>query len=569
MLIHLLVENIALAQRVEIDFASGFTVISGETGAGKSVLLDALGLAMGQRADQTLLRAGCSRASVTAFFILPTDHPVLRQLEERDLSNPEAPSELFLRRVMSQKGRSRAYINDTPVSVGFLAEIGALLVEIHGQHDTTALLEPRHHRTILDAFADQSGKHTPLLDAVTDRYRQWKTLHDHVTSLKNQARDRADKIAYLDYQLEEMASLDPQSGEPETLLSELQRLSHVSQLQRSMDKCLTLLAESSNSSASETTGRSASLLEDGMELDPELASLAESVRSLHYEIDDIVSRLRSYRHHLELNPQRLQELEERIDTYHRLARKHRCLPSELATLHQQWHEERRRLDTLDADTLSLEEARKQAETEWASTAQALSLSRKDAGTGLAKGVEKALKELYMPKTRLVVRIKQRSDTTPSPHGNDEILFLISTNPGDPLTPMDKTASGGELSRILLAMKGLLAESMPATTLIHDEADTGVGGRVATAIGQKLKRAARTRQVLAITHLPQVAACADQHLLVEKHSSDINTRTSISHLNEQERTEEVARMLAGHETTESARTNARELMELSRSLSDGS
>ncbi|OSM04807.1 DNA repair protein RecN [Magnetofaba australis] len=558
MLRQLVVENVALIERLDLNFDAGLTVITGETGAGKSILIDSLGLVLGERAAAGLLRAGCDKAMAMGRFRPPPEHPARQWLAERDLDlDPE--EDLHLRRVISANGRTRAYINETPAPVSALAELGDLLVDIHGQHDHQSLLHASAHLTILDQFA----AHPALTQGVRDLYAAWKEADRALRELQDNAQQAHERRGFLSYQLEELDAAGVRPGEQAELESQRARLSHAEKLARAMENALELL-EQGEGAALELTNRAVGELEDASAIDAAIEPIAESVRSLHYELEAASERVRHYRDGLELDPSQLADLEERLDLIIKLARKHRCDSDELEGLAERWRAELDALDNLDGDQSAWEKRRAKCVQEYDAAASKLGASRRKAAAKLVKGVEKQLKELHMGRTRVDVAFEEKGGD-PRANGREEAVILVSANPGEPLKPLKEVASGGELARLMLALKTELSDAVSVPTLIFDEVDVGVGGRVASAIGAKLAQAATGRQVLAITHLPQVAAHGQHHMKVEKTAKGQRTRTSVSQLTPAEQIEELARMLAGDTITDKARDNAQELVADARKL----
>ncbi len=552
MLQRLSIENIALIQRLDLEFTSGLTILSGETGAGKSILIDALALVLGARADSALIRTGAERATVTATFQPATEHPCRPWLQRQSLE--ENSPELILRRVLNRNGPSRAFINETQIPLSALSQLGDLLVEVHGQHDNQALLDPASHLAILDAFAD----HPELLATVTQHQEKWRRLRGELDALRQRARDAADRHAFLTFQLEELTGAGVTVGEMAELEGRRSRLAHATRLADGTREAWELLQESPRA-AGAITGEATAILESIAELDPALLPIAESVRSLHYELEDAAQRCRHYMEGLETDPAQLETLEERLDLIRRLCRKHHREADQLPELEAQWRQEIDAIDHAGENERRLEENLRETLAAYEKAAKQLSVSRKKAAQRLTGAVEKQLGDLHMANTRFALTLKPRPGD-PSPRGSEEAAFEVSANPGEPLKPLKQVASGGELSRITLALRVVLADRMILSTLIFDEVDVGVGGRVAAGIGSKLARVARGRQVLAITHLPQVAAWGENHLKVTKATIDDRPRITIDQLDDGQRQEELARMLAGNRVTAAARRNARELLD---------
>ena len=558
MLRQLTVENIALIPHMELEFSGGLTILTGETGAGKSIIIDALSLVLGARADTTLIRSGTERATVQACFLLPPTHAALRWLQDKALGETNDPhdakeEELFVRRVLPNNGRSRAFINEIQVPVATLAELGALLVEIHGQQDHHMLLDPTTHLAILDEFAN----HPNLVDAVKKRFEQWHAIATEQKKFLQQQSDAADRQAFLAFQLRELEAAELQPGEMLELEQHRSRLAHASQLAQAAQTTLELLLEGSYPTAT-LTGHAASELETVSTLDASLEPIATTLRSLQYELDDVGERVRDYLQGLEVDPAQLESLEDRLDLLRRLARKHRREVEQLPELMQQWQQEMAQLEDAEAREQTLEHAYAEANDAYVQAAHHLKQSRQAAIPRLSQAVEIQLQDLHMAKAHFLVTL-QPNKGEPRSAGLEEALFQVSPNPGEPLKALHLIASGGELSRITLALKTTLAHLLPIATLIFDEVDVGVGGRVAASIGAKMAHIALARQVLAVTHLPQVAAWGTHHLKVEKSTAQEQTSVTVTPLTQATRIEELARMLAGQQITAPARQHALELL----------
>ncbi|MBF0611698.1 MAG: DNA repair protein RecN [Magnetococcales bacterium] len=555
MLQRLQIDNIALIIRQELQLQPGLTVITGETGAGKSMILDALNLVLGERADSGLLRQGSEQATVQSTFYLASDHPLHQWLQEREMP---AEEELFLRRVITSGGRSRAFVNEVAVPLNVLKQAGDLLVDIHGQHDHQSLLDSHSHLAILDAYAGC----TSLATSVREAWQHWQDAQNALETLRKKAADAESRRTFLAYQVEELEKVAVQPGELQELENQRGRQAHADRLAQTVDHALEALHHG-RSSAITLVHQAAGELEGVANLDAALQTLAAALRSLHYELDDVAERLVHYRSGLESDPLLLEQMDERIAQIRLLARKHRRQADELPILLEEWRNELNLLDDFDSLEVKLQRELKNARRVYDEQATELSKARQVAALGLQKEVEEQLRELYMANTRFAVSLTPLTGE-PRASGMEGVALLVSANPGEPLKPMRQVASGGELSRIMLALRSVLADAAPIATLIFDEVDAGVGGRVADAIGAKLARIAQQgKQVIAITHLPQVAARGAHHWRVEKQVNGQQTQVTISVLNQEERVEELARMLAGETITRPAREQAEELLRMAR------
>jgi DNA repair protein RecN (Recombination protein N) len=555
MLAALSIRDIVLIDRLDLEFRPGLCVLTGETGAGKSILLDAFTLAIGGRGDASLVRQGASQGQVTATFDLAADHPVLRLLADNGL---EADATLILRRIQSADGRTRAFINDVAVGVQLLREVGRALVEIHGQHDDRALIDPSGHRDLVDAFGGLSGEAA----AVAAAWEAWRAAEDerarHAAEIAS-IRANAD---YVSHALDELVRLNPQTGEEEALASRRQLMMHAEKIAGELNEALDALQGEGTGGArlaaalrriERQTGTGGALL----------ASVAEALERVLAETDAAHAKIEEALAATAFEPHELERAEERLFALRALARKHRVgvddlpafvarLETELAALEQG----ESRLDELTATTEAARDA-------YANAAMSLSEARKEAAERLDEEVLAELAPLKLDKARLMTRIETVSLHDGGPHGIDRVAFWVRTNPGTEPGPLMKVASGGELARVILALKVVLAARGSAPTLVFDEVDAGVGGATAAAVGERLARLGAMVQVLAVTHAPQVAALANEHMLIAKeavHGPEGETMaTRVLVLDGERRREEIARMLAGQTITDEARAAADRLM----------
>ena len=549
MLRQLSIHNVVLVERVELEFESGLGVLTGETGAGKSILLDALGLALGARADTGLVRAGEESASVTAEIELAAGHAVHALLEEQAIEHePREP--LIVRRTLKSDGGSRAFLGATGVPAGLLRELGALAVEIHGQHDDRGLLNPRGHRALLDAFGRLDSIEVEA--AWNEVMRIEGELLEARTALASAERDRE----WLAHASGEIEALSPEAGEETRLAEERsamqaglkagESLAGLDELLGGPEGALPLLRQASRRIEREAADHP--LLGDALAaLDRALIEASEA--------EDRIARAADA---LAFDPARLEQVEARLFDIRGLARKHRVEPDALAALGEQM---RTQLAAIEAGSERIDELDRQllaAREDYAGAAARLSAGRHDAAAKLDAAVAAELAPLKLDAARFRTAIAAAPE--PGPSGTDRIEFEVSTNPGAPFGPLTRIASGGELSRFILALKVALAEAGTAATMIFDEVDRGVGGAVASAIGERLARLAERSQVLVVTHSPQVAARASHHYRIEKSHGDGGTRTTVRKLSPEERREEIARMLSGASITEEARAQASRLLD---------
>ncbi|HLS68482.1 MAG TPA: DNA repair protein RecN [Kiloniellales bacterium] len=554
MLVSLAIRNVVLIDQLELSLATGLGVLTGETGAGKSILLDALGLALGARADSALVRHGAEQASVTAAFELPNDHPAWALLEEQGFAADDEM--LVLRRLLSADGRSRAFVNDQAVSVGLLRSLGEQLVEVQGQFAQHGLLDPATHRSLLDAY----GKLSVLSVQVGRAWRAWReaeAARDKAQAQLEAARRDED---FLRHALEELESLDPRDGEEEELAKERALLMSAERLSESLNVAAEALSGEEGASAERAVELARRALERvvdkaGGRLDPLLAALERAAA----EIAEADAQLAAVSADLDVEPGRLAAVEERYFALKELARKHGCDVDELPALRQGFSERLAAVDSGEERLERLEVDAQSARRLYLEEAHKLSERRTAASIEIEKAVQLELPPLRLEKARFFCRVESLPEGEWGPQGIDRVVFEVATNPGAPGGPLAKVASGGELSRLLLALKVVLAAASPVTTLIFDEVDAGVGGATAAAVGERLARLANQLQVLVVTHSPQVAALGSYHWQISKQVMNKVTVTGVQRLEAEARREEVARMLAGAEITDEARAAADKLM----------
>ena len=548
MLRQLAIQNVVVVERLELEFESGLGVLTGETGAGKSILLDALGLALGSRADSALVRSGAESASVSAELELPRAHPAFGLLQEQDIA-VDAGEPLVIRRTLKSDGGSRAFIGGTAVAAGVLRDLGGQAVEIHGQHDDRGLLNPRGHRALLDAFGKLET--ATVANAWTDVTRLEAELAQARAEAASAERDRD----YLQHSVEEIEALAPEQGEETRLAEERAAMQAGLKAGESLSGLDDLLGGSEGALA--LLRQAARRIERGAADHPLLAEALASLDRAVIEASEADDRIARAAEALASDPARLELAESRLFDIRALARKHRVEPDALAVLGEQM---RGQLAAIQAGGERIEQLDRQlvdAREAYSIAAQHLSKLRHQAAARLDAAVAAELAPLKLDAARFRTSI---GTAEPGPAGTDRVEFEVSTNPGAPFGPLTRIASGGELSRFILALKVALAEAGSAATMIFDEVDRGVGGAVASAIGERLARLARESQVLVVTHSPQVAARASHHYRIEKSHGEQGTRTTVRKLDEQERREEIARMLSGTSVTDEARAQAARLLD---------
>jgi len=552
MLTALSVRNIVLIDQLDLGLDTGLTVLTGETGAGKSILLDALTLALGGRGDASLVRKGAESGQVVAVLQLPPGHPARQALREGDINDDD---ELILRRVQFADGRTRAFINDQPVSAALLQRVGSLVVEIHGQHDDRALVDVNTHRDALDAF----GSDEALVGAVRSTFEALAEANAAVADQRALVADAAAKEEFARHVVDELAKLAPQAGEEEELA---ERRQHLMQLERAAEEVRDA-DEVINGSAAPGP-MLASLMRRLMRKADSGNSifqpLVEALDASLVTLDRTSDALETLKREMAYDPQELEKVEERLFALRGAARKHGVAPDDLPAVLARYKADLEMLENGEASLTKLEEAAAAARAAYVAVAKKLSAARAKAASALSKAVEGELPDLKLGSARFIVD-HQVDESRVAASGFDQIAFHVQTNPGTSPGPLLKVASGGELSRFLLALKVVLADRGSAPVLIFDEIDTGVGGAVADAIGRRLSRLAGKVQVLCVTHAPQVAARAHSHLLIEKQAVEEGAfvRTHVRGLDGENRREEVARMLAGAKVTEEARAAASKLI----------
>lgn len=553
MLEHIAIKDFVIVESLELDVDPGLTVLTGETGAGKSVLLDALNFVLGDRADTGTIRSGCERADVTVRFATARNSSAKNWLKEREL---EADGECVLRRTLSADGRSRAYINGQNVPVQSLRELGEALVDIHGQNEHQSLLKNVVQRATLDEFSD----HAELVAGVSKTFAQWRQLQSEFNALRAALSERDARLELLRFQTQELQTLDMAEGEMAELDAEHARLAHADKLLQGCEAALQSLYDNDEQAACSITDAIAAQLEPLAQVDAALSPVVELINNASIQLQEAARSLRSYRDTLDLDPERLQQVEERIAAIQTLARKHRINTSELPALYARLREEQDTLESADARISELQTALEKAAQEYRGSATALSASRKKAAKKLARDVTAQMQDLGMRGGVFDIALNALDEGQFSSTGMDRVEFRVSANPGQPPRALNKVASGGELSRISLAIEVATAKINGIPTLVFDEVDAGVGGGVAEIVGRRLNELAQHRQILCVTHLPQVAAQGQHHWTVQKNASDGVTRTAINVLNKKDRVDEVARMLGGMTITAQTRAHAKEMLQ---------
>ena len=550
MLSALTIRNYTLVEHLEVDFSHGMTAITGETGAGKSLIVDGLGIALGDRADSGRIRTGADKAEVAALFDIEQIPAAQQWLRDNDF---DPADEALLRRQFTREGRSRGNINGQPATMQQLQALGALLIDIHGQHAHQSLLRKDYHRQLLDDFAGA----TALADSMVDTWRQWNSTVERLAQRESQSDSIAHRLELLTFQLQEFEQLNLQPGEVETLESELLVLSNAEEILRNSQQLLNLCREDEQFSLTAALAQALQLLHSLPQKPALLQEVEELLENARIQVEEAGHSLDRHLNHFELDPARLQEVNQRLSAIFDLARKHRCQPDQLLEVWQALDEELTAISGGDQDIDALRARVKALEAECHTIGRKLSAKRSKAAERLEKHVNAQLADLAMQNARLSVSLTPAS--APTRHGLEDVELLITTVPGSPPRPLARVASGGELSRISLAIEVVTAEHSTIPTLIFDEVDVGIGGATAEIVGRLLRRLGDKGQVVCVTHLPQVAAQAHQHYRANKQGDARQLVSSLEHLDDSHRLEEIARMLGGVTITDQTLAHAREML----------
>jgi len=561
MLTHLQIRDFAIIDAIELELRPGLTVLTGETGAGKSILVDALQLLAGGRAGAEVVRNGAERAEISGTFDLAQAPRELKQwLEEQSLSGGE---DLIIRRVVAADGRSRAYLNGQSVPLQLLREAGNILIDIHGQHEFQSLVRSAAQRELLDSY----GKHDSLVAQVGIAHRVWLEILNRTLDLETKARDRDAKLELMRYQVHELSALQLKEGEVASLTEERSRLSNRGRLAEGAQAALQQLYENEEGSAHAGVSRALQALRGLASVDPKLAVIVPVLEEVTIQITEAARELEHYRDSLDMDSARQDQVERRLSAIEELARKNRVEPTELVERTTQLAAELEGLERAELDLAVLRKDLASALDSYRGQAQQLSARRVTAGRALAKDITTRMQTLGMSGGRFQVEVAQDGNADPAQHGIDQIEFRVTANPGQPLRALSKVASGGELSRLSLAVQVSCA-ARDTRCMVFDEVDSGIGGAIAEIVGRELRSLGSRGQVLCVTHLPQVASQGHHHLRVTKLTDGRTTRTSLTELSAPDRVEEIARMLGGIEVTAKAREHAREMLKVAADTSIG-
>lgn len=559
MLLHLQIRNLAVVRALAIDFDAGMTAITGETGAGKSIALDALGLCLGDRADIAMIRADANQAEVLASFAVAPTSAAAAWLAEQEFSHHEDDDDqCLLRRVITREGRSKAWINGYPVTVAQLREIAPLLVNIHGQHEHQLLTRSEHQLSLLDQYA----RHQHLLEQVSEDYQHWYQLRKQQKLLEQQQADRQARTQLVSYQLQELQDFALQADEFDELEQQHRRLSNSAALQEDASFALNALYEGEHNNAFGLVQSALARLEQQLDNDSRLEPMVRLLHEASVQLQEAATELRHYHEHIELDDEQLALTEQRVSQAIKLARKHQLEAQQLPQFQQQLEQELAQLQQQTQLADDSEQQVKAAAQRYRHSAEKLSASRRTAAQQLSERISSAMQQLNMPHGRCCIEVEHQAQAPASKLGTDQVQFQVTTNPGQPLQALSKVASGGELSRISLAIQVITASQMTTPTLMFDEVDVGVSGATAATVGSLLRQLGQSCQVICVTHLPQVAAKAHQQLRVDKTTDGEQTETVMVQLEHQQRVIELARLLGGDTITAASKANAEELLAVS-------
>lgn len=553
MITELFIQNFTIIEKTQISFQAGMTVLTGETGAGKSILLDALGLLLGNRANTQWIRPVAEQADISAIFHIEDQPAIQQHLKAESFPYDD---ELIIRRILNTEGRTKALINGIPATVQQLKNLAPLLVHVHGQHDHHALLKPQHQLDNLDAFAQQPAATT----AVKAAYQTVQQTAAALETARQQAEATAAQQELLTYQVTELDSIALGEQEYAEINALHQQLTHAQALITGSQQLVDALQDAPENALLDQLARQQQELETLATIDPQLHDTTTLLNEAQIALQEACNTLKHYHERLDVDPEQQQHITQRLQTCLELARKHQVSPAELYTHHQALQAQLAALSQHSDHLEALQQAYETAQTAYQTAARTLSQHRQTAAKTLGKAVTTQLKTLGFPYGEFVVEL-QYDATRYQPHGSDQIQFQVRTNQGQPLQPMQTVVSGGELSRISLAIQMLTAAQKTTPTLIFDEVDTGVGGAIAEVIGQLLHQLGDNCQVLCVTHLAQIAAQARQHLHISKSQTATNTHSTVAELDESTRIEEIARMLGGIKVTEQTLAHAREILQL--------
>jgi DNA repair protein RecN (Recombination protein N) len=553
MLRQLSIKNYATVDTLDIEFQPGMSVITGETGAGKSIILGALGLTLGDRADKTIVRSGASKADICAEFDIARIKAAKDWLQDHDLDE-ESPV-CLLRRIVGDDGRSKGYINGSPVTMGNLQELGEMLIDIHSQHEHQSLLHRGTHQRLLDEFCVESA----LLGELADTFRQWQRNAQRMQELSERSEENSAQIQLLSYQLSELDEMAIGADEVATLEAEFKILNNADESIGAVQAALTLCSEDEEHNLSSLLNQTLGCLAELPDTDPRINTIRGLLETANIQLEEAISELRAFADGFEADPQRLEQINARLADLHSLARKHKVKPSDLTRITEELRAQLSEFENSDEELARLAEQDKAMRKTYQSLAVEVSKQRQAGAKKLSKQVNAQLKQLGMPNASLEVKLGSLDSSQPSLHGKEWVEFLVSTNPGQEAKPLIKIASGGELSRISLAIQVITAQTSHVPSLVFDEVDVGIGGGVARTVGELMRALGKTTQILCVTHQAQVAGQGHHHFFVSKSSDKKSTLTRIVALDEKQKVREVARMLGGEELSEESLAHAEQMV----------
>jgi DNA repair protein RecN (Recombination protein N) len=554
MLTQITISNLATIEKLTLELLPGTTIITGETGAGKSILIDAIELALGNRATGDVVRSGQDKADISISFDIQKISTTKSWLQEHELYNEI--DECIIRRTIQKDGRSKSYINGIPCTLQLLRELSDFLINIHGQHEHQALFKQDTQREMLDKYAG----HNDLVNQVKNSSHEWHALSAHINTLRSANNERSSRSDFLRFQLHELQELQLRENEFFTLEKEHKQLTNSGDLLQNINLAIGILSDDENQNVLAQLNETLDALEKIQHFDTKINPWIESIKTAIIQVSDTENELRHYLENVDLDPRRLQWIEQRISSLFDTARKHKVAPNELYALQQKLLDELNALNTSDERLMELENQLAASTENYTLAAKKLSTSRQKSAKKLMQEITTTIHELSLPHGQFHIHFATDEALQYSPHGLEKIIFQITTNVGQQLQPLAKIASGGELSRISLAIHMATAEQHTIPTLIFDEVDVGISGGTAEIVGKLLRRLGATHQLLCITHLPQVAAQGHQHLLVSKRHENIATFTEIHSLNAKEKISELARLLGGIEITKKTWEHAKEMLE---------
>jgi len=556
MLSHIYLKDFAIIDKLDLELQAGMTALTGETGAGKSILIDAIGLVLGDRADSGVVRHGADKAEISLSVDIDDTPSAKNWLQQQDLANDDMDDQCILRRVIYATGKSRAWINGSPCNLTLLRQLGEQLVDIHGQHEHQSLMKKDMQRSLLDDYAEDQF----LLKQLAEKYSNWKSLKDRLELLSQHNSNHQAKLDLLRFQTQELDDLNLAENETFQLDEEHSRLSNAGLLIEVTSQSVLKLYDNDEQSVYSGISEVLQSLNEGGQLDTSLQEPHDMLQNAQILIQEATDSLRRYQETVGLDPERLDWVNKRLTLVHDLSRKHQTTAEQLFTKWQLLHQQLKELDSDDYSIDALQKALEKSEADYTSTADKLSKVRQKSAKKLSKGVTQAMQKLGMQGGIFSIAFKISENF--SSHGRDSIEFQVSTNPGQPPKPLVKVASGGELSRISLAIQMIAAQRLTLPALIFDEVDSGIGGGIAEVVGQQLRQLGSNRQVLCVTHLPQVASQAHNHYMVTKTKKNQSTSTGMCVLDDKQRTEEIARMIGGIEITQSTLNLAEEMLQVS-------